>query len=70
MCRPRTPNVLGRPLAGRPVDPATWLIVAIIAVAVLTVVVLPMRKRWNAEGDADEARRQALERDLVASEDE
>lgn len=39
-----------------------WLIVAVIAVAVVAVTLLPMRKRWNEDGGDDEAR-QAVQRD-------
>ncbi len=50
-------------------EPTTIIVIAIIALAVIGIIILPMRKRWNDDGSADEARRQAIERDLV-SEDE
>lgn len=46
-------------------DTSTIIVIAIIALAALGIVVLPMRKRWNEDGSADEARRQAVARDVV-----
>ncbi len=52
------------------VDAQAIIILAVIFLAMLGIWLLPKRKRWNDDGAADEARRQAVERDLVAEEDE
>ncbi len=51
-------------------EPATIAIILIIVAATLGIVFLPMRKRWNEDGGDDEARRQAVARDVVADEEE
>lgn len=40
------------------------VIAGLIGLALLAIIVLPMRKRWNEAGQDDEARKQAILRDL------
>ncbi len=51
------------------VDVEVIVIAAVIGTALLAILVLPMRKRWNEAGEDDEARRQAVARD-ISTEDE
>lgn len=37
-------------------DVQTWLIVGVVALALLLVVWLPAKKQWNADGAHDQAR--------------
>lgn len=45
-------------------EPGTIVTIAVVAMALLGIWLLPLRKRWNDDGAADEVRRQAVERDL------
>lgn len=45
-------------------DASVLVIASLIGLALLAILVLPMRKRWNEAGEDDEARRQAVLRDV------